>query len=354
MNFGRSLLAAVQLAFTASLALAPSLLFSAPEPFLGPDSPADRERLKQNAGQLSAFEPGGFFPCIDGAHINAHGGNILFEDGDYYWVGEGRAGWDSLGIHLYRSTDLYNWQFVANILPPSEEEGHDIERGCVMERPKLLRHPESGNYVLWFHLELKGQGYRAARVAVAQSPTIAGPYQFVSSFRPNGHDSRDMTVFQRADGSAYLVYASEVNLVLRAAQLTDDYLGVTERDELLFRRHREAPALFEHGGRIYMITSACTSWDANAAQLHVADSVFGPWEHLGNPAKGEGANKTFYSQPAFVFPVHGREGAFIYVGDRWRPGDLINSPHVWLPLDLPKEGHPELRWQSRWDLSVFD
>lgn len=201
---------------------------------------------------------------------------------------------------------------------------------------------------------MKGQGYNAALVGVAQSDMIAGPYEYLHSFRPNGHDSRDMTVYQKPDGTAYLVYASEVNFVLRVAQLRDDYLGVTEKDEKLFRRHREAPAIFPHNGRLYMITSACTGWAPNRSELHLADSIWGPWEHVGDPTRGDDAGTTFGSQSTYVIPVQGRENAFIYVGNRWRPGQLHTSEHIWLPIELPADGHPYFRWHDRWDLSVFD
>jgi hypothetical protein len=302
----------------------------------------------------ASFKPGEPWPCADGQHINAHGGGFLYEDGIYYWVGESRAERASLGVALYASRDLYNWKSLGLILPPVTIEGHPLEEGCVMERPKLLRHPRTGQYILWFHHELKGQGYKAALIGVATSDSIAGPYTYQRSFQPNGHDSRDMTVYQASDGSAYLVYASEVNLVLRAAQLTDDYLGVTERDELLFRRHREAPAIFEYRNRFYMITSACTGWKPNRSELHVADSIFGPWEHLGDPFRGKGSETSFDSQSTFVLPVAGRENAFIYVGNRWRPGQLSTSPHVWLPIELPAGGQPAIRWRGEWDLSWFD
>ncbi|SJZ75388.1 hypothetical protein SAMN04488128_1011477 [Chitinophaga eiseniae] len=41
-----------------------------------------------------------------------------------------------------------------------------------------------GKYVMWFHLELKGEGYKAARIVVAVNNRITGPYRYVNSFRP--------------------------------------------------------------------------------------------------------------------------------------------------------------------------
>jgi hypothetical protein len=46
--------------------------------------------------------------------------------------------------------------------------------------------------------------------------------------------------------------------------------------------------------------------------------------------------------------------AFIYIGDRWRPGDLRNSPYVWLPIRFNDEGLPYIEWMEQWDLSWFE
>jgi hypothetical protein len=38
---------------------------------------------------------------------------------------------------------------------------------------------------MWFHLELKEQGYKTAQVGVAVVKQPAGPYTYVHSIRPN-------------------------------------------------------------------------------------------------------------------------------------------------------------------------
>ncbi len=37
---------------------------------------------------------------------------------------------------------------------------------------------------------------------------------------------------------------------------------------------------------------------------------------------------SFFSQPAFVIPIHGLEGRFIYAADQWNEMDLGLSRHV--------------------------
>ena len=36
---------------------------------------------------------------------------------------------------------------------------------------------------MWFHLELKGQGYKSAEYGVAESDTPAGPFRFLYASR---------------------------------------------------------------------------------------------------------------------------------------------------------------------------
>ena len=134
----------------------------------------------------NAFHPGEIWRDTDGVHINAHGGGVLHHDGVYYWFGEhkvaGRIGNTAqVGVQCYSSTDLYNWKNEGVALSVVDEPGHDIERGCVIERPKVIHNATTGKFVMWFHLELKGQGYSAARTAVAVSLMAGSSIFFVSA-----------------------------------------------------------------------------------------------------------------------------------------------------------------------------
>ena len=61
--------------------------------------------------------------------------------------------------------------------------GHKIEKGCVIERPKVIYNEKTKKFVMWFHLELKGQGYKSAEYGVAESDTPAGPFRFLYASR---------------------------------------------------------------------------------------------------------------------------------------------------------------------------
>lgn len=343
------------------------------------------------------FVPGEKWTDTNGQHINAHGGGIMEHHGVYYWFGEhrsdGRKGFATwVGVGCYASTDLLNWENKGIALEVVDDTLSVIAKGCIIERPKVVYNDNTQQFVMWFHLELKGRGYEAAQTGVAVSKTPQGPYKFIGSLRPNagvwplgyqgnrqpvdetgkfkwwtpewynavneglfvkrdferGQMSRDMTIFKDDDGRAYQIRSSEENLTIHISELTADYLSFTDRWIRVFPAgHNEAPAVFKHHGKYYMVASGCTGWDANAARLAVADSMLGQWTALGNPCVGANADKTFFSQSTFVLPV--KEG-FIFMADRWTPKDLANAPYVWLPIRF-ENGLPRIYWTPSWDLS---
>lgn len=96
-----------------------------------------------------------------------------------------------------------------------------------------------------------------------------------------------------------------------------------------------------------------TGWKPNPQRSAVADSVWGPWKELGNPAQGPDAATTYGSQTAYVLPVAGKPGAFVWIGDRWHPENLADSRYVLLPVAFTSEGF-QIPWLDAWDLSYFD
>ncbi|WP_294232450.1 glycoside hydrolase family 43 protein [uncultured Chryseobacterium sp.] len=346
------------------------------------------------------FHPGEIWKDTQGNPINAHGGGILFQNNTYYWYGEHKDKTNDarIGVTCYSSRDLYNWKYEGVALAVSNDPGSEIVSGCIIERPKVIYNKKNKEYIMWFHLELKDQGYKVAKTAVAVSKTPAGPFVYVKSYNPdagywplgfkeewkhkeitegdlkgwtpewekevqeglyirrdfkNGQMARDMTLFVDDNGKAYHIHSSEENMTLHISELTDDYKGFTGKYALIAPGgQNEAPALFKKDGMYYLITSGCTSWDPNAARSFRAKSIWGPWESLGNPAIGEDAETTFHSQSTFVLPVHGKKDAFIFMADRWRPKNPIDGRYIWLPLEF-QNGRPVIRWKDHWSLKDF-
>ncbi|MBB3127041.1 hypothetical protein FHS19_001695 [Paenibacillus rhizosphaerae] len=293
------------------------------------------------------FKPGQIWPDLEGNPIRSHGGGILKDNGAYYWFGEKRDGFITFpGISCYRSTDLLNWERLDDALKPVEEDGHDLHPNRIVERPKVIRNPRTGQYVMWMHIENKDYSLAHAGVAVSDRPE--GPYQYISSCRPNDEESRDMTLYQDDDGSAYLIHASENNQTLHINLLSDDYLSMegkwTQACEGLYR---EAPAVFKHRDTYYLIASGCTGFSPNASYYAVADSMLGEWKIQGSIARGTGAANTFYSQPTFALPVEDKN-IVILMGDRWRFPNLSDTRHVWLPMIFEENGLA-IEWFDEWN-----
>lgn len=315
----------------------------------------------------NAIVPGEVWNDTDGNPINAHGGGILYHEGTYYWYGEYKKGktilpewatWeryrtDVTGVSCYSSKDLLNWKFEGIVLPAvKDDQGHDLHTSKVLERPKVIYNPKTKKFVMWAHVESADYSKACAGVAVSDSPT--GEFTYLGSFRPNNAMSRDQTVFVDDDGRAYHFYSSENNATLYISELTDDYQRPSGRYTRNFvKESREAPAVFKRNGKYYMLSSGCTGWDPNQAELAVADSIMGEWKTIGNPCTGTDADKTFYAQSTYVQKVMGKKDMYIAMFDRWNKKDLENSRYVWLPFSF--EGDKiTIPWRDKWSFDNFE
>jgi len=322
------------------------------------------------------FHPGEVWPDVDGQPIQAHGGGVILHSNVYYWYGEDRTPGGRGAVACYSSTNLYDWKREGVALGRDELPRVDGRRTFV-ERPKVIFNPRTQKFVLWGHLEQNG--YRYARAGIATSSTAAGPFTFLQAIRPVANTNqfvsreadpnnekmlggtfRDMNVFVDDGGQAHVFYAAEDNLTMYVARLNDDFTGPqTPAVEgktwarILVRAHREAPAPFKWGGKYYIVTSGCTGWKPNAADVAVATNALGPYQLQGNPCEGEGRETTFDCQSTCVLPAPGQPGNFIFMGDRWKPDNLSDSRYIWLPFTMKADGSFSIRWHDRWDLSVF-
>ncbi len=267
---------------------------------------------QQARKQQKTIRSGELWYDDSGRHINAHGGGVMKYGDTYYWFGEHkdeRTSSAMVGVMCYASKDLVNWRNCGVALSvtepaPGQADGRrmrgrgattdsDIERGCILERPKVVYNPVTKKFCMWFHLELKGRGYDAARYGVAVADRPEGPYKFLYSSRADagewpieaypgpsqgggvelvksaafgnqashswekpgevpkewtpewieavkqgmfvkrdfgsGQMARDMTLYVDDDGKAYHIFSSEENLTLHIAELTADYLHHTGR-----------------------------------------------------------------------------------------------------------------------------
>lgn len=317
----------------------------------------------------SSFKPGETWNDTGGSAINAHGGCVQYWDGTYYWFGETRSGSTSNGVSCYSSTDLLKWKKLSNAFTPTGTKGDnndDVAQGRLFERPKVIYNEKTGKWVMWAHWE-NGKDYGQAKVAVFTADKVTGPYKVTENgvFRPNGHDSRDQTLFLDPNtGDAYHVSATETNYRTHFVKLSEDFTKPTDEEtlEVLGARY-EAASMFSYGETYWCLFSGCDGWNPNRGRFSWNNNPLENWSYgrdfYANNSYGRdfcvdnGNLKCYTSQPAYVFPVQGRDRCFIYMGDRWNSSNVGSSKYVWLPLSI-RSGYPAVRWYDSWNLSVFD
>jgi len=369
--------------------------------------------IVQATEKLAHLTPGMVWQDNNGKHINAHGGGVLHHQGKYYWFGEHKIAGEEgnkahVGVHVYSSDNLVDWKDAGIALKVSDDPNSDIVKGSIIERPKVLFNEETGKFVMWFHLELKGQAYKAARTGVAVADNPTGPYRFLRSVRPNanhlpmnitakekqafrlmqkkenlptklkdnidglysltvfsrdfeyGQMARDMTLFKDKDGKAYQLYASEENQTLHISLLTSDYLSHTGQFIRMYSGGQdEAPAIVYRAGQYHLLTSGLTGWRPNPAKQYTANHIFGPWKKLKNPTQGVnpdngfGPEKTFGGQSTFLLERQDKPGNFVAMFDMWRPKNAIDGRYIWLPVEFV-DGGMRITWQDSWQLSDFE
>ncbi len=300
----------------------------------------------------------------EGNPVQAHGGGILLHHGVYYWYGENRdalvreanAGKNYLGggVSAYRSIDLIRWKSIGTVLACCDDPQHDLYFGKVLERPKVIYNPGTKKFVMWMHVDSPDYRYARAGVAIADDP--AGPFRYISSYRPNDFMSRDQTIFIDRDGIAYQIGASDNNATAMISQLTEDFLKPSGKFVKVFpQRSMEAFSFVEHAGKYWTLASGCTGWKPNKARSAVAEHFMGPWEELSNPCVGEGSELTFGGQSAYIIPSGPINRNPIAMLDIWRPTDLKSSGYVWLPIHWEAQQlviRNQLRWPMKDELQL--
>ncbi|MEU4603748.1 family 43 glycosylhydrolase [Kribbella sp. NPDC023972] len=238
--------------------------------------------------KYESFRPGEPWLDSNGQVVQAHGGQVvpsIDHRGQriYYWYGEDRSKgyFDSPGVHVYSSYDLYNWkdeglalramssrdqfendkyfaklykgytaaqqEIVWRDLSTNSVRDDGWARPSILERPKVIYNQATGKWVMWVHSDgpssptsTSTYARAEAGVAIADSPT--GPFRWIDSYRlnrvpsdsvpwcgtssafdPAGGMARDMNLFVDDDGTAYIIYSSEENRTMYISKLNKAY-----------------------------------------------------------------------------------------------------------------------------------
>ncbi len=359
---------------------------------------------------MNTFRPGKEWRDTDGELIQAHGGQVMYVDGKYYWYGENKNMTLSLnspywhnGVQCYSSDDLYNWKNEGTILKANDDINSPLCRQRIIDRPHILYNKKTKKYIMWIKLTGtpdKPKDWSTQHAGIAVSDKINGEYTLVDEFFPNGECMGDFDFIEDPETGKMYIYFSHIigpnpSDVL-CMTLSDDYMGVEEGSIAYFPygsppASREAPALFERDGRIYLATSGTSGYNPNATMIACADKYEGPWDVLGDMCIGDNTHSTFHSQIACIFK-HPTRDLYIAMGDRWLVDlDLKKLPeiheiyrvlqsgkpqvdtnytwadamkyasrntsiatYVWLPIRFDADGRPYLIWEDEWRIEDFD
>ncbi|KAF2671973.1 Arabinanase/levansucrase/invertase [Microthyrium microscopicum] len=270
--------------------------------------------------------PGATLTAVNtGQHVQAHGAGFIKVGDLYYMIGEDKAsGSNFQNVNCYSSPNLAEWTYVGALV--SRGASGDLGPGRVVERPKVIYNRQTKKYVLYMHID--SGNYKEAKVGVATGDTVCGKYTYHGSYRPQGHQSRDMGLFQDTDGTGYLL-AEDREAGLRIFQLSADYMNVTALT-YLWKEKYEAPAILKRGSTYYMFASHLSGWNSNDNIYSTATKMTGPWS--GWKTFAPSGSKTLNSQTAYILTPD--ENTAIYMGDRWIEKDLSRSTYVWHPLKV--------------------
>jgi hypothetical protein len=294
------------------------------------------------------IEPGAVWNDDRGKHVQAHGGGIIKLGDAYYWFGEDRSQGldrDKRYVACYSSKDLAHWTFRNQVLKQSDPE--NLGSRYVLERPKVFYNEKTKKYVMYMHLD--DARYRLARVGVAVCDTVDGDYKYLKSFRPLGHESRDIGQFIDDDGSAYLIFEDRPVKGFHIAKLSDDYLDV-EKDVCLIKAPLEGGAVVHYKDLYCVIGSALTGWRPNPNKYATAAKLEGPWSEFKDIAPPE--TNTYGSQSTMMLKVAGTKvTTVIFMGDIWKPRTQWDSRYLWMPLEIG-DGKLSLPKPAPWTLDI--
>lgn len=282
-----------------------------------------------------------------GQVVSAHGACLIKEGGRYYLFGEKHSDTSNAfaGFNCYSSTDLYNWNFESVALPVQATGKLGPSR--VGERPKVMKCPVTGEYVMYMHVDTLG--YKDQYVGYATAQSITGPYTFQGPLLFNSKPIRkwDMGTFQDRDGSGYvLLHGGDIY------RLNDDYKSIQGQVHKAMTSGFESPALFRKDSLYYFLGSNLTSWERNDNYYYTATSLEGPWTKRGLMAP-EGT-LTWNSQTTFVLPIAGsKDTTYLFMGDRWSfPRQASAATYVWQPLNISGTSVSIPTYQQAWKINT--
>jgi hypothetical protein len=294
---------------------------------------------------------GSFLPQdTDGNVAQLHGIGVQKFGDTWFAYGENKVNGNLFqGVCCYSTKDFVNWTDHGIVLDV-QESGSALAADRIGERPKVMRCPATGAYVMVIHAETEGYRYAHIGVAIADNPL--GPFTFQTTITWRGYLSRDIGVFQDEDGSGYIM-SEDRDRGTHIYRLSDDYLTIVEdvacERATDYEYGLESPTIVRKNGLYYWFGSKLTGWSTNDNMYSTSTDLHGPWS-TWKAFTPEGS-QTFDSQVDIVIPLDDdpyNSEHFLFIGDRWDKNDLGNSPIVQLPITIA-DGRASLAWDDSYE-----
>lgn len=286
----------------------------------------------------TSIRPGQVWLDTNGKRIQAHAGNIWYEDGVYYWYGENKEFTDgkskiwTWGIRYYSSRDLYNWKDEGLLIAPEPtDKKSPLHPNRKLDRPHIIKNKKTGKYVCWIKYCDK------AEFTILAADMFKGPYVIIRAhYTPFGKKVGDFDLaVDENTGKAYL-YMECDHKDLLSCELTEDYLAAGDTYKTHYENirppfTREGVTHFVRKGRHYLLTSGMTGYIPNPSEVAVADEWQGPYSVQGNPHVKDESCASFNSQISAVFQHPEKEDFYIALADRWVPDYKVDRErYEWL------------------------
>ncbi|KAF2967420.1 hypothetical protein GQX73_g6153 [Xylaria multiplex] len=305
--------------------------------------------------QAKYIVPGARWRDTDGNLVNAHAGNVVFDQGTFWLFGEYKTEGqeEGGGVSVYSSNDLATWKSHGIAL--ESIEGHPyLSPSMIIQRPKVVYSEATEQYHMWWHAD--NSSYGLLLQGLATSDTIAGPYSFVNATAPLGNWSQDFGLFtDYKDGRSYALYSNGDRREGRDVYLTSYNEEVSDLDSVVYRFDKfdlEAPTIIQTEKSYYALMSHKTGYRPNNVVAFRADKLSGPWSQPWIVAPLN--TRTFNSQSGYTLRIQGKKKTtYLYLGDQWDSNSLWESRYIWLPLNIDdKKKTLSLEWYDVYDLDV--
>lgn len=314
---------------------------------------------------------------VDGNRLRSGGEGFLYYNGTYYmYSGVSNASGYSNALGCYSSKDLIHWKFENTVFSSDTTDAGgnhpaELTSGFKDERVKVIYDDSLKKFVMVFHYE-NAVDYSLGEITVSMSDSPTAPFTYVSTYHPDGMESRDMTLFKDDDGSVYLISSSNrasagdgANSKLTLYKFAADYKSCKQLYNIYGGPDgngqyagREAPCIVKKDGKYYLITSNAAGWfpsqamysvctadklsdttavvlanGGDASNVWTGDSAIDSWEVDGK-AYLVGNSTAFNSQSTYLMPVTGTHGtSYVLMSDPlYRPDTL--GDQVWFPVQI--------------------